>query len=42
MQANVEKQRHVVHRIFSNTLGRALDASGVVGDLATGKNRKRR
>lgn len=28
MQANVEKPRHMVHGIFSNTLGRALDATG--------------
>lgn len=40
MQANVEKHSHMVHRIFSHTLRRALNATGGAGEAATGKARK--
>lgn len=42
MQANMEKQNHRVNEIFSNALRRAWDATGTVGQTATGKARQRR
>lgn len=39
--AKLEKQSHMVHGIFSNTLGRVLGATGGVGEIAAGKGRQR-